>query len=1057
MIRAKRVCQMCTMVLLAVQAFAFSTAGRSAAASEPAGAAPSRYVLVLDVSGSMAEGTRLVTMGSGVAATLAILPDAAEVAIVVFHHQAGVLAPLTRLDNASRTALLARVDALRAGGGTDLLAATRQALEVLADGGGTVLLFSDGSQTGASNVPWDEALWGPPARELARKARGQGAVIETLGLGLRDQAEARALLGRLAFETGGEFASIPAPDAMVDAFVALAARLGRHWRRSAPGRFNVVSPQIVIQIVASDAPASLFRVDADGRQIPIDPAYQHVRAGLRVERADLAAGSYAFQPGAQVRRSDLLRPLNVAFALPAESSLPAGRATTVALQTSPIEGVAARVAENLQIHGAFLFGADAKAGSLDVSGASDPQGRVPLRVIAPGALGPFRAILTAETEGWTYRLGPWSGRLVQPQPLNLTLTTPAPAAATWDVQTWGSKTEFVAELQAAGNTEGKLVSLHFQSTNPAIRVEPSEVRLDQLPQAIRLTLTRPIDAAQPSPLDFSLQARAEVDDLAQASLNGTERATSWPVRWTHKRPSLRIRQLGAHELSGVSSAPISTRRGTTIGLSLLLAGTDLEVCPDAGIRIDASPAARQRFALRLRDRSGPLDMLSPSAKEAALELTAVPDLLPGKYELAFTVQSTHADVPLNETTEPISVQVVVVIAPVEVTVETLPAALEPWNERAPIDRVDRLVELLIRAADGGPLPPGVRVEARAEGIPVETVAQEMNLSEKGSLLRQGFRVTIPAQAPPNSGHVKFRVASSPSLAASQEVEWPVVVKPVVVEVALEPAVLKRAKYQGWQERVLGRFRPAAIAPLTVTMNGPWAEARAEWTVADSRGRESVWTSPSGPASRQQIDLGAGPHRVHLRAAYEHTEFASGRDLPIAEEDVVVPAPAWVWLAVAGCLALLGLAVLQPIPCRVCSEGRVIKRGLGKISLNALVSLSTGKLWLRRTAFGYSAGWKGSKRSEPGVRVFLVSSGARQRLDIGESIPVRPGDLIIVEDDRGSRTIEVLGRNAALSSHSIDLYPEDRWNSPLFGDSPAGIEPGTPPRRGAVSSSTGRNS
>src|SRR4051812_45054724 len=128
--RAQAILQMWLLFLLmliGILAPGLSRAAGPVAAAE----APSRSVLVLDTSGSMVEGRRPTTPVGALAATLAIVPDGGQVAIVTFNHRAAVLAPLTRLDAASRRALLSRVETLRAGGGTDLLAAVGRALDLL--------------------------------------------------------------------------------------------------------------------------------------------------------------------------------------------------------------------------------------------------------------------------------------------------------------------------------------------------------------------------------------------------------------------------------------------------------------------------------------------------------------------------------------------------------------------------------------------------------------------------------------------------------------------------------------------------------------------------------------------------------------------------------------------------------------------------------------------------------------------------------------------------------------------------------------------------------------
>src|SRR5258708_6037073 len=78
-------------------AILYACADGTANADDRSGSRPVRVCLVLDVSGSMREESRLDRMIAGVAATLAILPDGAEVAIVSFNDQAEVVVSPTRL------------------------------------------------------------------------------------------------------------------------------------------------------------------------------------------------------------------------------------------------------------------------------------------------------------------------------------------------------------------------------------------------------------------------------------------------------------------------------------------------------------------------------------------------------------------------------------------------------------------------------------------------------------------------------------------------------------------------------------------------------------------------------------------------------------------------------------------------------------------------------------------------------------------------------------------------------------------------------------------------
>ena len=101
------------------------------------------------------------------------------------------------------------------------------------------------------------------------------------------------MLPRLSTDTGGEFFGIRDSSAMLSEFVTLAASLGRYWRRSEAGEFEVAAPEVVIQVVAAESPPSLLRMVND-RWIPVDAVYEVVRAelGLRIERSRLQPGRY---------------------------------------------------------------------------------------------------------------------------------------------------------------------------------------------------------------------------------------------------------------------------------------------------------------------------------------------------------------------------------------------------------------------------------------------------------------------------------------------------------------------------------------------------------------------------------------------------------------------------------------------------------------------------------------------------------------------------------------------------------------------------------------------
>ena len=128
-----------------------------------------------------------------VAATLAILPDGVEVAIVSFNHEVQTVSPVVRLDDTSRSQLLKAIEPAPGRRRRDRYPCSRKTGDLELSGArgsrGHVIVFSDGAQTGYGNVAWHESQWGPVAGNLTRTARQKSVLIQTLGLGLESQAE----------------------------------------------------------------------------------------------------------------------------------------------------------------------------------------------------------------------------------------------------------------------------------------------------------------------------------------------------------------------------------------------------------------------------------------------------------------------------------------------------------------------------------------------------------------------------------------------------------------------------------------------------------------------------------------------------------------------------------------------------------------------------------------------------------------------------------------------------------------------------------------------------
>lgn len=158
--------------------------------------APTALVVVLDTSGSM-EGEKIVEAKRAVRAMVEQMRDDDAIAFVRYDDRAVLEQPLGLLRD-NRRALLARLDALRAGGGTNIASGLEAGLEAVRGGMGDdvrrvqrVVLVSDGLDAGRTQ-----------AENLANEGAERGVTVSSVGVGL-DFDE--SYLGAIASRGHGNF------------------------------------------------------------------------------------------------------------------------------------------------------------------------------------------------------------------------------------------------------------------------------------------------------------------------------------------------------------------------------------------------------------------------------------------------------------------------------------------------------------------------------------------------------------------------------------------------------------------------------------------------------------------------------------------------------------------------------------------------------------------------------------------------------------------------------------------------------------------------------------
>jgi Ca-activated chloride channel family protein len=137
--------------------------------------APLAMVVMLDTSGSM-DGEKIREAQRSVVELIRNMRDDDQIALVRYDSSAELIQPMARVGSV-RSSLIARIQRMEAGGGTNIPAALRQGTAALRDASPDrvqrLVLVSDGLDSTRSE-----------AEQLARSDADLGATVSTLGIGL---------------------------------------------------------------------------------------------------------------------------------------------------------------------------------------------------------------------------------------------------------------------------------------------------------------------------------------------------------------------------------------------------------------------------------------------------------------------------------------------------------------------------------------------------------------------------------------------------------------------------------------------------------------------------------------------------------------------------------------------------------------------------------------------------------------------------------------------------------------------------------------------------------
>ena len=197
---AKRIVALAFAFFAAINGFVIT------AAASPADIMSTEIVVVVDVSGSVAE----YDAGYGVKDALSLMaglaPDGAQTALVSVN--AGVIMDTDFADTstvAGRAALRAEIESLQYEGNTDLVLGLERAAEKLDGGPGRIILIADISEGGL--IPADDAGISKRAAEaeaLAENCAASGIAVDLILLGEAPEGnELAAAIEGIATKTGG--------------------------------------------------------------------------------------------------------------------------------------------------------------------------------------------------------------------------------------------------------------------------------------------------------------------------------------------------------------------------------------------------------------------------------------------------------------------------------------------------------------------------------------------------------------------------------------------------------------------------------------------------------------------------------------------------------------------------------------------------------------------------------------------------------------------------------------------------------------------------------------
>ena len=168
---------------------------RSAPGRVAQSAAPSHLAIVIDRSGSM-KGDRIVNARLGAKAAVDRLGEGDLISVVAFDTAPTIVVSSTRIDASSRAGVKAAIDKINLGGDTCISCGIEAGMRELAASNDKVdrmIVLSDGDATdGIRDVGGFQTL--------AQRARGMGAAVSTIGLGLGYN---QRILGAVAQEAGG--------------------------------------------------------------------------------------------------------------------------------------------------------------------------------------------------------------------------------------------------------------------------------------------------------------------------------------------------------------------------------------------------------------------------------------------------------------------------------------------------------------------------------------------------------------------------------------------------------------------------------------------------------------------------------------------------------------------------------------------------------------------------------------------------------------------------------------------------------------------------------------